>query len=370
MEYKTVDTKVVGIDDRTVIGISSVLGVIDAGNDLLFKGAFVKTINDRGDRVKHLWQHDFSMPPVAAIQELKEVGRMELPEDMKKKYPQAKGGLLVKRTYLDTERGNEILAGLKSSPAAITEMSFGYDAVKYDYETLKTEDDGEILVRNLREVRLWDTSDVNWGMNEATVANFVKSALPFMDTGKADEAKEWDPTQAKNIFEAHWDEMDEQERKRAASHFAWSKQNPADVFGDMKFLHHDPVESTAVGPANLAGVIAAMKALSEPDPGIPVQDRKAVYAHLAKHLEQFGKEPPDYKVLELYWSVGDAIKSVSPGIVLKGVSFDPSVVLNQLTQLDQLLRAEPEHINSASLTQQDITRELEIRKRQMALSLS
>ncbi len=172
MEYKAIqlDVKEIGEDGRTVTGLAAVFGNIDAGYDRLHKGAFKKTLNENGGRVKHLWQHDMGAPPIAVVKELAEVGRDELPADVRKQFPDATGGLRVVRKYLDTPRGNEILAGITGG--AITEMSFAYDPLKYDFEELKA--DGDLpgtVVRNLREVRLWETSDVVWGMNAATVAS-------------------------------------------------------------------------------------------------------------------------------------------------------------------------------------------------------
>ena len=172
MEYKAIqlETKEIADDGRTVTGIAAVMGNIDNGYDRLWKGAFRKTLQENGGRVKHLWQHDMGQPPIATVKELREVGRGELPDAVKAAYPDATGGLLVVRKYLDTPRGNEILAGIQGG--AISEMSFAYDPLKYDFEELKADDvlPGTV-VRNLREVRLWETSDVVWGLNSATVAS-------------------------------------------------------------------------------------------------------------------------------------------------------------------------------------------------------
>lgn len=167
MEYKTVFQAVKQIEGRTVTGFAGIFGNIDSGNDRTWAGAFKKTIAERSDRVRHLWQHDMMQPPIAAIRELRECGKEDLPADLRKKYPDATGGLLVVREYLSTPRGDEVLEGIRSG--AISEMSFGYDPIKYDFEGDPKK--GETTIRNLRECRLWDTSDVNWGMNEATVAS-------------------------------------------------------------------------------------------------------------------------------------------------------------------------------------------------------
>lgn len=172
MEYKSVPSFTSkDIDGRTVTGLAAIFGNVDAFGDRIFKGAFKKTIKENSKRVKHLWQHDGRVPPVAAIKEMVEVGRGSLPQEVKDAFPEAKGGLQVTRDYLDTPRGSEVLEGIKSG--AINEMSFAFDTIKVDFEG----DADEKQIRNLRELKLWDTSDVNWGMNEATVA--AKSAAPF-----------------------------------------------------------------------------------------------------------------------------------------------------------------------------------------------
>lgn len=168
MEYKAIqlETKDIGEDGRTVTGIAAVFGNVDYMGDRLYKGAFKKTLKEQAGKFRHLWQHDMAQPPIAAVKELKEIGRDELPEEIAKKWPEATGGLMVVRKYLDTPRGNEILEGIKGG--AIGEMSFAYDALKYDFDEDK---ETRTVVRNLREVRLYETSDVLWGANPATVAS-------------------------------------------------------------------------------------------------------------------------------------------------------------------------------------------------------
>lgn len=176
MEFKAAVTEIKLIDDRTVAGFASVFGNVDSYYDIVHKGAFKKTIKERSNRVRHLWMHEAYSPPTATIKELKEVDADELPDQVRDQHPETTGGLLVVREYLRTTRGDEILEGIKSG--AINEMSFGYDAVKYDFEEIKGPDEEHgMMVRNLREVRLWDTSDVNWGANSATVAAKVAPLL-------------------------------------------------------------------------------------------------------------------------------------------------------------------------------------------------
>lgn len=176
MERKTV-TEVREVSDRMVVGFPNVLGNVDDGGDLVEPGAYVKTIQERGERMRWLWQHDKSQPPIARVVEIAEVAREALPAAVLARFPEAMGALRVKREYLDTPRGNEVLAGIQAG--AISELSIGYDAIQAEPGNGKTAG-GRPARRILKEIRLWEMSDVNWGMNAAT-AN-VKALLAAGDT--------------------------------------------------------------------------------------------------------------------------------------------------------------------------------------------
>lgn len=167
IEYKSVTVPVLDVSDRTVTGFAAVTGNVDDGDDLIEYGAFQKTLTESKRRVKHLFNHDAKAPTTAVIQELKEVGRDELPADVRALYPDATGGLQVTRKYLETPRADEIFQGVK---AGTYEMSIGWMPVKGKVTTEKREGQS---IRRLKEVRLLETSDVVFPMNSATRA--VKS---------------------------------------------------------------------------------------------------------------------------------------------------------------------------------------------------
>lgn len=162
--------------ERVVAGFASIFGNVDDGGDLITPGAYVKTLAERGERLRWLWQHDMTQPPVARVVEAREATRDELPGEVLARFPEATGGLLIKREYLDTQRGNEVLAGIRAG--AIAEMSIGYDALQADYPE-RLEVSGRRVRRVLKEIRLWEGSDVNWGMNAATanLKSFDRKAL-------------------------------------------------------------------------------------------------------------------------------------------------------------------------------------------------
>lgn len=165
MEYKTQPQFIKSIDDRTVIGIPVVHGNIDDGYDRSHPALFGDGTVKGRRRAVFLWQHDSSAPPTAVINYHRDIPRDQLPKSVLDYAPEATGGVEVSRTYLDTPRGNEVLAGIKAG--AIAEMSYAYDVTRFDYETL---DDGR-MIRNLYAAEVYDFSDVNWGMNPATVGS-------------------------------------------------------------------------------------------------------------------------------------------------------------------------------------------------------
>lgn len=180
IETKYLPQSIKAIDDRTVTGIFAVHGNVDDGGDRSHMGAFADAVAGR-NRVKHLWNHGGGWfdrgqtPPIATVKNIREISRDELPGVILAFAPDATGGAEVTRTYLNTDRANEILAGLIGG--AIDEMSYAFEVTKATY----TETD-ELFIREIHGMKLFDTSDVNWGLNPATLAK--KSALvslPFAD---------------------------------------------------------------------------------------------------------------------------------------------------------------------------------------------
>lgn len=221
MDFKTIAHGTKAIDDRTVTGIFAVHGNIDDGGDRSHPGAFADYAVNGRNRVVHLWNHGGGMfergmsPPIATVTGIREISGDDLPEAVKAFAPDATGGAEVTRTYLDTDRGNEILAGIKAE--AITEMSYAYDVV--EWKNVKT-DDGD-YIRDIFKMKLYDTSDVNWGMNPATLAgkSSLLAGLAFVDHStavmtavqewidRAEDIKRLREADGKNLSTAHFDRL-------------------------------------------------------------------------------------------------------------------------------------------------------------------
>jgi len=156
--------------DGYVEGIVSVFGNVDDGGDVIMPGAFTKTIQERASRIRGLWQHNINQPPIGKTLALTEVGRDALPPEVLAKAPGASGGLKLQAQILPTTLGNDVLIGLRAG--AINEMSFGFEVIKED---ISYPEGVDRPIRVIREVRLWEWSPVNWGMNPATHIGNVKA---------------------------------------------------------------------------------------------------------------------------------------------------------------------------------------------------
>ena len=155
MEYKSAPLEIKAEGDEGVVeGLYSVFGNVDDGQDITHKGAFTKTIQERGSRVKvffmHLWDRLIAPPP--EVLKETDVGLF------------AKFTLILKSFW-----GNEAWELIKGG--AMTEGSFGFEVVKFDYD-----DSG---IRNLRELKLFEISPVALGMNPLTSIRAIKAgAIP------------------------------------------------------------------------------------------------------------------------------------------------------------------------------------------------
>jgi len=120
-------------------------------------GAFRKTLEERGDRVKIQFDHGmdtrFGGAPIAVPVELREDGH----------------GLFVRARFVDTEAGRDARELIRSG--AVDGMSFRFSVVREDVD----KDSSPLPVRTVREVRLYEVGPVTWPAYEATTVG-VRSA--------------------------------------------------------------------------------------------------------------------------------------------------------------------------------------------------
>jgi len=157
--------KDIDIKSRIVTGYLSAFGNVDSDNDIIEKGAFSKSINERFNDIFYLQQHDWTRP----------LGKFtKLVEDDK--------GLYFEGEIINTSFGEDQLKLYEAG--IVKEHSIGFITVKSEKVS---------NVRIIKEVKLYEGSAVTLGANSNTPFLGFKSSV--------NEAKDL----YKKILKAHKD---------------------------------------------------------------------------------------------------------------------------------------------------------------------
>lgn len=166
-QYKTYsfETKEISLNSqsRTISGYAAIFNNVDKSKDILLKGAFSKSISERGpestanDKIIFLWMHD-PHEPIGRITKLVEDDR----------------GLYFEAVIDDIELGNRTIKQLESG--TLNQFSIGYEYI-WD----KIEYDEEKDAYFVKEVILWELSVVSVGCNGLTEYTGLKSAEEIED---------------------------------------------------------------------------------------------------------------------------------------------------------------------------------------------
>ena len=140
--------EVIDADEKMGIvkGYGSIFGNVDSDGDIINKGAYKKTIQENGSRVKYLYQHDMDKP----------IGKMvNLEEDDK--------GLVFEAQVPKTRLGMDVIELMKAG--VITENSVGILPIQKGMN-------GQY--RELNEVKLFEVSAVTLAANDQAMIVDVK----------------------------------------------------------------------------------------------------------------------------------------------------------------------------------------------------
>lgn len=145
--------KMIG-DAGTFEGYASTFGVLDLGGDIVIKGAYARTLGDRGTKgIKMLWAHD-SGCPIGVWDELKE-------DDT---------GLFARgRLLLSIPKGQEVYTLMREGIV---------DGLSIGYQVVNSARDAANGARLLQEVDLREISVVTFPMNETSLISSVKGGMP------------------------------------------------------------------------------------------------------------------------------------------------------------------------------------------------
>ena len=139
-------------DDFTIEGYASVFGTIDSDNDIVEKGAFLKTIQEMGGRIALCYQHSL-YNPIGKITKLEEDNY----------------GLKFEARISDAEPGIK----QKIKEGILKEFSIGYSVIKYDTDNVQN----QRPINRLKELKLWEISLVTLAANQYATLQAMKSAF-------------------------------------------------------------------------------------------------------------------------------------------------------------------------------------------------
>lgn len=210
--------------------------------------------------------------------------------------------ILSGQFFMDTTHGRDAFLTVDAlHKAGLGQWSYGYDVVNGE----PGEWNGR-RVRFLKRLLVYEVSPtlVGVGVNTRTLA--AKSGVPGGGDGGTGRASmsEFKSAIRPHETETYADEWDaaavvaglgpEASVSDLRSVFAWvDGGGDPEAKGSYKFPHH----SKAGGPANVRACIAGIAALNGARGGtaIPDSDRAGVYAHLAGHLRDGDREPPELR---------------------------------------------------------------------------
>ena len=206
----------VDIEERTVSGYISTWD-IDQVDDIIHKGAFLKSINERFplNKIKFLSQHDTL------------IGKpLEMYED--------DNGVFVKAYISQTTRGNDDLQLVKDGALDCFSIGFSIPGGKYEID--------EKGVRHIYEVKLLEFSLVTFPANEAAKVVDIKNQFKSNSEGNISESNKnaQEAQDAQDVQEAQeaQDVQYAQDAQDAQDKIDQDKLDIADIEKSIKDLHN------------------------------------------------------------------------------------------------------------------------------------
>jgi HK97 family phage prohead protease len=303
VERKALTLELKADEPGALRAVFSTFDVRDKDRDVTLKGAF-----EDGAPVRLLPAHDWAHYAI---------GRGVITTD-------ARQAVFNGHFNLNTTAGRDWYESIKDV-ADLQEFSYGFDVLDWS----AGEFDGE-PVRFLRKIRVHEVSPVTLGAGEATRVLSIKSAggleIPFAEivawykehpeaaSALLEEIR--NGTSLKRAIGRHrtatsdsaWDGPANEARlpspiSVAQARAAFAFYEPERVEDGMlpkdaaRFIHHFVSGDGAPGAASTVACSTGIGVLNGGRGGttIPSADRRGVYAHLAGHLSDGGREPPDLR---------------------------------------------------------------------------
>ena len=314
MEVKRSGASSVQVIDEAqgiVRAITSATNVADDVGDIIEPGAYRKTLAKRTPKVvdAHSWER-----PVGKCLSVVELmpGDGRLPSELK---ALGAGGLLAEMQFnLETQAGRDAFANVVFFGAE-GEWSIGYDCTGPEGKAFQGADG----FRHIQELALFEVSPVLFGANPYTgtlsAKQLVAAAQGAPEAERLELARQFKAllaeAEAKAATAYHdvattevpWDAGENVNRIKsgdvAALKACFALVNGDEtVKGSYKLPHHMVSADGSVGAANLGACSSAIGALNGGRGGmvdVSESEKKAAWAHLAHHLRDGGKTPPELK---------------------------------------------------------------------------
>jgi hypothetical protein len=225
--------------------------------------------------------------------------------------------ILEGRFFMDTQAGKDTFAAVKAL-GELGQWSYGFDILDSETGDFKGE-----RVRFLKKLKVWEVSPVLVGAGVGTRTLQAKSGTRPGTRGEPEPSyKAAIRPHASAATNREWDGpavvaglADGSTVTELRSVFAWVDPNgDPEAKSSYKFPHHHGVD----GPANVRALMAGIAVLNGARGGWngSEEDRKAIYNHLAGHLRDADREPPELRSLN-----GGALKLHEKSFeVLDGIS--------------------------------------------------
>lgn len=122
----------------------------------------------------------------------------------------------------------------------------------------------------------------------------IKNVIPHKEFPLAPEETTWSGQAAQGRLREAYGGKKALDFTKYKDAFTWFNKEIPERTASYKMPHHDIRDGEMV--TVFKGVVSSMNRLSTMD--IPDKDKKRAYKHLSKHYLEFGKEAPDFKLLE------------------------------------------------------------------------
>ncbi|MBX6382172.1 MAG: HK97 family phage prohead protease [Microbispora sp.] len=201
--------------------------------------------------------------------------------------------ILEGQFFLNTQHGRDTFTVVKEL-GPLQEWSYGFDIEEESYGEFEGRQ-----VRFLKKVKTHEVSPVLLGAGVNTRTLAAKSAGSRPDARRGRKAAI--PPHETEVVARSWDGAavvaglpDDARPSELRTVFAWVDGNAdPEAKSSYKFPHHHGIN----GPANVRACLAGIAILNGARGGadIPEADREGVYRHLAAHLRDADREPPELR---------------------------------------------------------------------------